>query len=137
MQYAELPSNMAYSTFPCLYPAFSSLISPEFLVDAYQNEIFACGLAANAVVPFVKSVPTSVSIAINPAIKRFSFCFMCSFLLNLRIKKERHKFIAYIFLPSASIRFYLSVTSKLVIVCAACRVNSIITDVEYRICFQK
>ena len=137
MQYAELPSNMAYSTFPCLYPAFSSLISPEFLVDAYQNEIFACGLAANAVVLFVKSVPSSVSIAKNPAIKRFSFCFMCSFLLNLRIKKERHKFMAYIFLPSASIRFYLSVTSKLVIVCAACRVNTIITDVEYRICFQK
>ena len=62
--------------------------------------------------PNFKDINIKLSIAINPAIKRFSFCFMCSFLLNLRIKKERHKFMAYIFLPSASIRFYLSVTDR-------------------------
>jgi len=58
-----------------LYPGFNSLTSPESFVEACQNEIFALGLAAKAVVPLVNKVVNTVNMAKNPAINRFNLCF--------------------------------------------------------------
>jgi hypothetical protein len=87
MQYAEWPSMMAYKI-PPVWVLLNSLITPWSLVDAYQNEIFALELAANAVVPLAKSEVISVTTARSPAVNRLNFSFILFFPPNFDTKKE-------------------------------------------------